>query len=80
MLEIGASHNLVPKDIMESLGLNIIRHYSKIYSFDSKMVKCLGIIKDLVLMLTKLPTVSVINHFLTSPINIWENNLLIASS
>ena len=49
MLYSGASHNLMPKSIMESLGLDITRPYSEIYSFDSKKVKLLGLIKDMVI-------------------------------
>lgn len=54
ILDSGASHNLVPKAIMESLGLDITRLYSELYSFDSKKDKCLGLIKDLVITLTQL--------------------------
>ena len=45
MLDSGASHNLIPKDIMENLGLDITRPYKELYSFDSKKFKCLGLIK-----------------------------------
>ena len=55
MLDSRASHNLMPKAIMESLGLDITRPYLELYSFDFKKVKCLGIIKDMVLTLTQLP-------------------------
>ena len=55
MLESRASHNLMPKAIMEGLGLDITRPYSKLYSFDSRKVKCLGLIKDMVITLTQLP-------------------------
>jgi len=48
MLDSGASHNLMPKIIMEKLGLEITRPYQDLYSFDSRKVKCLGMIKDLV--------------------------------
>ena len=33
MLDSGASHNLMPKAIMESLGLDITRPYSEFYFF-----------------------------------------------
>ena len=45
----------MPKAIMESLGLDITRPYFELYSFDSKKVKCLVLIKDLVITLTQLP-------------------------
>jgi hypothetical protein len=46
MLDSGASHNLMPKAIMDKLGLDITRPYHDLYSFDSGRVKCLGLIKD----------------------------------
>ena len=50
MLDSGASHNLMPKVVMESLGLEITKLYKYFYSFDSRRVKCLGLIKDLLLI------------------------------
>ena len=35
MLDSGASHNLMPKVVMERLGLEITRPYKDLYSFDS---------------------------------------------
>ena len=60
MLDSGASHNLVPKGVVESLGLEITRPYKDLYSFDSKRVKCLGLIKDMVVSLTKFPSKTVV--------------------
>lgn len=51
MLDSGASHNLMPKAIMENLGLDINHPYRDLYSFDSGRVRCLGLIKDLVVSL-----------------------------
>ena len=48
MLDSGASHNLMPKIIMDNLGLNITRPCKDLYSFDSRKVKCIGLIKDIV--------------------------------
>jgi len=56
MPDSGASHNLMPKVIMERLGLNITRPYKYIYPFDSSKVKCLGLIKDLAVSLTQIPS------------------------
>ena len=42
MLDSGASHNLMPKVVMESLDLEITRPYKDLYSFDSRRVKFLG--------------------------------------
>ena len=49
-----ASHNLMPKSVMESLGLEITRPYKDLYSFDSSRVKCLGLIKDLCVNLAQI--------------------------
>ena len=54
LLDTGASHNLMPKVVMEELGLDI-RTYHDLFSFDSRKVKCLGLIKDLAITLTQLP-------------------------
>jgi len=45
MFDSGASHNLMPKSIMEKLNLDITRPYKDLFSFDSSQVKCLGLIK-----------------------------------
>jgi hypothetical protein len=55
MFDLGASHNLMPKTIMECLGLDITRPYKDLYSFDSRVFKCLGLIKDLVVSLHQIP-------------------------
>jgi len=54
-LDTGASHNLMPKAIMEDLGLDITIPYHDLFSFDSRKVKFLGLIKDLSITLTQLP-------------------------
>ena len=48
LMDSGASHNLMPKAVMEELGLEVTRAYHDLYSFDSRRVQCLGVIKDLV--------------------------------
>ena len=55
MFDSGASHNLMPKKIMDNLGFYITRQYKDHYSFDSRKVKCLGLIKDLVISLHQIP-------------------------
>jgi hypothetical protein len=50
----------MPKMIMERLGLQITRPYGDVYSFDSRMVKCMGMIKDLVVTLAQVPVKSVL--------------------
>jgi len=47
MLDSGASHNLMPKAVMENLRLEVTQPYKNLYSFDSSQVKCLGLIKNL---------------------------------
>lgn len=60
MLDSGASHNIMPKSVMEELGLEITKQYQDLYSFDSRSVQCIGLIKDLVVTLTKLPMKSMV--------------------
>jgi ribonuclease HI len=55
MLDLGASHNLMPKVVMDQLGLDITRPYKHFLSFDSRKVKCLGLIKYLVVSLSQIP-------------------------
>jgi hypothetical protein len=60
LMDSGASHNLMPKIIMEELGLEVTKAYHDLYSFDSRKVQCLGVIKDLVVSLFQLPMKSVV--------------------
>ena len=60
MLDSGASHNLMPKSIMDHLKLDITKSYHDLYTFDSKRVPCLGLIKDLVVTLAQIPMKSVV--------------------
>jgi hypothetical protein len=60
LMDSRASHNLMPKIIMEELGLEVTKAYHDLYSFDSRKVKCLGVIKDLVISLFQLPMKSVV--------------------
>jgi hypothetical protein len=46
ILDSSASHNLMPKVVMEKLGLEVTRPYKDFHSFDSNKVKCIGLIKD----------------------------------
>jgi hypothetical protein len=56
MLDSCASHNLMQKVIMDEFGLDITRPYKDLFSFDSRKVKCLGLIKDLVVSLAQIPS------------------------
>jgi hypothetical protein len=60
LMDSGASHNLMPKTVMEELGLEVTKAYHDLYSFDSRRVQCLGFIKDLVVSLFHLPMKSVV--------------------
>jgi hypothetical protein len=51
LMDSRASHNLVPKIVMEELGLEVTKAYHDLYSFDSRRVQCLGVIKDLLVSL-----------------------------
>jgi len=55
MLGSGPTHNLMALEVMEQIGLQITRTYKDLYSFNSKRVKCLGMIKDLVVNLAQVP-------------------------
>jgi ribonuclease HI len=60
LLDSGASHNLMPKSVMDELGLEITKTYHDLYSFDSRKAKCLGVIKDIVVTLFQLPMKSIL--------------------
>jgi ribonuclease HI len=60
MMDLSASHNLMPKVIMDELGLDITRPYKDIFSFNSRKVKCLGLIKDLVVLLAQIPSKNIV--------------------
>jgi hypothetical protein len=60
LMDSGASHNVMPKVVMDELGLDITKTYLSLHSFDSRKVKCLGVIKDMVVTLSQLPMKSVV--------------------
>ena len=68
LLDSGASHNLIPLSVMEQLGLQITHPYKDLYSFYSKRVKCLGMIKDLVVNLAQIPVKSVVMDIVVADI------------
>jgi hypothetical protein len=39
LMDSGASHNLMPKIVMDDLGLEVTKTYHDLYSFDSRKVK-----------------------------------------
>ena len=60
LLDYGALHNLIPKEVMEALGLTVTKPYHDLYVFFCRAVKCIWVIKDLVVILTRLPRKSVL--------------------
>jgi len=60
MFDSGASHNLMPKAVMDKLNLDITRPYKDLFSFDSSQVKCLGLIKDLCVSLVQYPNKTIL--------------------
>jgi len=68
MLESGASHNLMPKVVMEGLGLEITKPYKDLYSFDSSRVNCLGQMKDLCVNMAQIPTKSLVMDIVVADI------------
>ena len=68
MLDSGASHNLMPKVIMERMGLEISKSYKDSFYFDSKRVQCIGLIKDVVVSLTQVPTNTVVMEIVVADI------------
>lgn len=60
LLDSGTSHNLMPKAVMDELGLEITKSYHDFFSFDSRKVKCLGLIKNLVVTSTQIPMKSMV--------------------
>lgn len=60
ILDSKDSHNLMPKVAIDEMGLEITKVYHDLYSFDSKRVKCLGVIKYLVVSLSTLHMKSIV--------------------
>ena len=55
MFDLEDSHNLMDLSVMKQLNLQVTKPYRDLYSFDSNKVKCLGIIKDLAVLLAQIP-------------------------
>ena len=43
LLDSGASHNPMPKAMMDEISLSITKPYHDLFSFDSRKLKCLGL-------------------------------------
>jgi hypothetical protein len=68
MLYSCASHNLMPKVVMEKSGLDVTRPYKDFHSFDSRKVKCIGIIKYLCITLAQIPAKSMVMDIVVADI------------
>jgi hypothetical protein len=60
LMDSGASHNLMPKIVMEELEMEVTKAYHDLCSFDSRRVKSLRFIKYLVVSLFQQPMKSVV--------------------
>jgi hypothetical protein len=76
LMDSGASHNLMPKTVMDELGLEVTKAYHDLYSFDSRKVQCLGVIKDLVVTLFQLPMKSVVMDIVVADVPMKFDMLL----
>jgi len=76
ILDLGESHNLMPKETMETLDLNITRPYKDLFSFDSSKVKFLGLIKDLCVSLVQYPGKSIVMDIVVADIPLKYGMLL----
>jgi hypothetical protein len=75
MLDSGASHNLMPKAVMEKLGLEVTRPYKDLHSFDSSKVRCIGLIKDLCITLVQIPAKSMVMDVVVADIPMKYRNI-----
>jgi len=82
MFDSGAYNNLMPKAIMDKLGLDITRQYHDLYSFDSSRVRCIGLIKDLVVSLDQLPMKNVLMDVVVAdiPPKVWHASFQVLGS
>jgi hypothetical protein len=68
MLDSVMLHNLMPNMVMDDLGLDVTRPYKYVFSFDSRKVKCLGLIKDLVMSLSHIPSKNLVMDMVVADI------------
>jgi hypothetical protein len=68
MLDLGASHNLMPKALMEKLGLEVTIPYKDLHSFDLIKVKCIELIKDLCITLAQILAKSMVMDIVVADI------------
>jgi hypothetical protein len=68
MLDSRESHKLIPKVVMDQLGMDITRSYKDLFSFDSRKVKFLGLIQYLVVSLAQIPARNMVMDVLVEDI------------
>jgi hypothetical protein len=66
----------MPKIVMEKLGLQVTRPYHDLYSFDARKVRCLGMIKDIVVHLAQIPVKSVFMDIVVEYVSINYGRIL----
>ena len=59
----------MPKAVMEALGLSVTKPYHDLYGFVSREVKCIGVIKYLVVNLTQVPMKRVLMDIVVADIS-----------
>lgn len=68
MFDSGASHNLMPLSVMKKLNLQVTKPYRDLYSFDSNKLKCLGVIKGMVVSLAHILATSLVMDIMVADI------------
>ena len=59
----------MPKSMMEALGMSVTKPYHDLYAFDSRAVKCIGVIKDLMVNLYQVPMKRVLMDIVVADIS-----------
>jgi len=60
MLDSGASTNVIPKTVMQQLGLKVTMPYWNICSMDMREVRFLGVVNNLAIRLSMYSNVSIL--------------------
>ena len=76
MFDSGVSHNIIPRMIMDKIGLEVTRPYKDLFSFDSNKVKYLGLIKYLVISLAQIPSKTLVMDLVVADIPLKFGMLL----
>ena len=70
----------MPKVNIDNLGLDITRPYKYLYSFDSRKMKCIGLIKNLVVSLHQISKKSIVMDVVVVEVPVKVGMLLSSSS